>query len=235
MPSYYAIRWDVGAYDEASASIAEVNTLRQPEFHGRAPWFAVQTDGGNSLSIVANQATMNQEVVYANSMGLTGWAFLRYINVDPVLGESALTLFKAVPSKGALKWVSMEQAGTLGTMATYTSLGQRLIAELGLSYYGRVTVASVSRPLLYFFYEPADVGRVGTLANIATQLAWVRSESIAAGHGNPYIVVLYWNLDVLPGVRATLGADAIGAYVPFRPYRYLGPYSDVRAAALDYW
>lgn len=235
MASFYAIRWPVGGYGTTSADVAENNTLRQPEFHGRAPWYAEQTDGGNSLSIVATQATMNQEVAFANSMNLTGWAFLRYINVDPALGEGAVTMFKAVPSKGALKFVSMEQAGTLGTLANYTTLGARLITEMGLPYYGKVTIDSVPRPLLLWFHEPADVSRVGTLANIKTQLDWVRAQAVSAGHGDPYIVVLYWDPAVAHSVKETLAADAISSYVPLRPYTLNGSYNDVRDAAVAHW
>lgn len=235
MASFYAIRWPVGGYGTASADIAENNTLRQPEFHGRAPWYATQTDGGNNLSIVATQATMNQEVAFANAASLTGWAFLRYINVDPALGESAVALFKTVPTKGALKMISMEQAGTLGTMANYTTLGARLITEMALSYYGKVTIASVSRPLLLWFHEPADVSRVGTLANIKTQLDWVRAQAIAGGLGNPYIVVLYWDPTIAASVKTTLGADAISSYVPLRPYALNGTYQNVRDAAMTHW
>ena len=236
MPGYYAIRWPVGGYGKTESDLAENNTLRQPEFHGRAPFYATQTDGGNNLSIVATQTTMNQEIGFANAAGITGWAFLRYLNVSPGLGEGAVALYKASTSKGALKFVSMEQCGSLGSMADYTTLVPRLVAEMGLSYYGRVTIASVSRPLLLFFYEPADLSRVGgSLANLKTQIDLVRSQAVSAGHGNPYIVVCYWSPSIAHAAKTTLAADAISSYVPARPYTYNGPYSEVRTAAQAHW
>jgi hypothetical protein len=235
MPSYYAIRWPVGGYGTTDSDIAENNTLRQPEFHGRAPFFATQTDGGNNLSIIATQATMDQEIGFANAAGITGWAFLRYLNITTGLGEGAVALYKASTSKGALKFTSMEQLGSLGNMSTYTSLVPRLVAEMGLSYYGRVTIGGTSRPLLLLYYEAADIGRVGSLANWKTQIDLVKSQAVSAGHGNPYVVVLHWDPATANSVRTTLAADAISSYVPARPYSYNGPYSDVRTAAMAHW
>jgi hypothetical protein len=236
MPSYYAIRWPVGGYGETPSDIAENNTLRDPAFHGRAPFYATVQDV-NSLAIVGTQGTMDQEIAFANAMGLTGWSFLRYINIDAGgLGETAVARFKASTSKGALKFVSMEQDGSLGSSASYTTLAPRLIAEMGLSYYGRVTVAAVSRPLLLYFYEPSTIAATyGSLAGFKTVLDWVRAEAIAAGRGNPYIVICYWDAVVAASVRTTVAADAISSYVPLRPYDLNGPYASVRTAAQAHW
>lgn len=242
MTDYYAIRWDVGAYDTTPSSVAELNTLRQPEFHGRAPWYATVQDT-NSLAITSTQATMNQEIAFANAAGITGWAFLRYINISsPTLGGDAVTRFQASGVKGPLKYVSMEQNGTLGTTATYHTggLANRLRNEMLQSYYGTVSVGAVTRPLMFYLYDPATLAANYTnLAGLKTVLDYVRAGCIAVGLNTPYIVLLYFDVsggpDDVATIATALGADAIGNYLPFRPYNYNGTYQDVRDAAVAYW
>lgn len=210
MPDFYAIRWDVGAYDTTSASVAELNTLRQPEFHSRAPFFATVQDT-NSLSVTATQATMDQEIGFANAAGLAGWAFLRYVNItSPILGGAALTQFAASAVKGSLKFVSIEQNGTLGTTATHTTLANRLVSEMQLSYYGRVTVATVSRPLMFYLYDAGTLAANYTNdAGLATVLTYVRSRAAFVGLPNPYIVAMF--IDGRTAAAAQATATAIGA------------------------
>ncbi len=239
MPSFYAIRWDVGAYGTDPSSVAEFNTLRQPEFHNRAPFFATVQDT-NSLAITATQATVDQEIGFALAGGLSGWAFLRYINItSPILGGSALTAYTNSAVKGALKFVSIEQNGTLGTTATYNTLAQRLPLEMQLSYYGRVTVAAVSRPLMFYLYDAGTLAANYTNdAGLATVLTFIRTRCAAISVPNPYIVAMFIDGRTAAAAQATataIGADAITTYLPIRPYNLDGAYSDLRTAALGEW
>jgi hypothetical protein len=239
MPSFYAIRWDVGAYDTTPASVAELNTLRQPEFHNRAPFFATVQET-NSLAVTATQATMNQEIAFALAGGLTGWAYLRYDNItSPVLGGTALSLFVSSTSKGALKFVSIEQNGTLGTSATYTGLVNRLRNEMGQAWYGTVTVAGTVRPLMFYLYDAGTLAANYTNdAGLKTVLDFLRAQCIAIGLNTPYIVAMFIDGRTAAAAQATataIGADAITTYLPIRPYNLDGAYSDLRTAALGEW
>lgn len=215
MPGIFgAIRWDVGnGYGISGADGQELWATRNPEYHGRAPWYA-QVVNTNDLSVVGTQATMDAEIAFALTGGLSYWAFLRYQNRSTGLGAGALAAYQASTARGALKWVSMEQPGTFGGPSDYITQIPRLVTEMAQAHYQRVTVASVSRPLL-MIYDAGDViARFGTNAAFATAIAEIRTQSIAAGVGNPYIVWLAANLTAsgLAALLTTFGCDAISAY-----------------------
>lgn len=202
-----ATRWDAyfsntpgdSAYENACA-------LSDPAYQWRAPFFAEQI-APVRIQWNYSQASMDQEIAAANAGLVNCWAFLRYNPIDTSPMGRGLELYKSSTAKGALKWCSMDQTNTLGTTAAHSVPVARLVNEMIQPYYQTV---GANRPLMFLYYAESEITTYwgGSLANLKTCLDQIRTDVQAAGRGNPYIVLLYWN----NATRISLGADAIGAY-----------------------
>lgn len=229
-----AIRWDIGYYGTGGTSDEhEANSLRNRDFHGRAPFWAT-VRAANSLDVAATQATMDQEIAFANQGKVAYWAVLRYANLVAGAADGGLALYQSSASKGALKWASMEQVGTFGNQSNHAARIGRLVAEMGQAHYQRVMA---NRPLLFLYYEPGGLNNHfgGSLPALKTAIDAIRADAQAAGNGNPYVVLCYTGDGTAEPVRSALGLDAHTRYISTIPAQLDAPYPVLAAAAAADW
>lgn len=227
-----AIRWDVGGYDVNPEDIAENNTLSNTEYHYRAPFYAT-IRAINSINITATQQTMDQEIAFAISGGLSYWAVLRYCVINPGNADAGLALYQSSSARGGLKWASIEQVGTFGTFASYPANIGRLITEMQQSHYQKVLSG---RPLLYLYYGDSAVAtHFGSIANLRIALDAIRGGAVTAGLPNPYIVLMPTSLTGADALRVSLGCDAISFYITTLPDELNATYASLRAKVVGFW
>jgi hypothetical protein len=237
MATLGAIRWDIGGYNTTSSDIGENNTLRNPLYHGRAPFYAT-VKNTNSLDIVATQATMDQEIAFALAGGLSYWAVLRYINLSPGNVDRGLDLYQSSTARGALKWCSIEQIGNFGGVFGGTPTWQnyigRVISEAQQSHYFKV---QSNRPLIYLYYDAPSLNTWfgGSLTDLKSALDAIRSGIVSAGLGTPYIAMMGGNQASDNTTRVTLGLDALTAYVTNLPATRNAAYTELDSTAQAFW
>ena len=92
-----------------------------------------------------------------------------------------------------------------------------------------------NRPLIYFLPEGGDfLGRLDNLRWLQDALKQIRSQVMAAGKGNPYMVVMHFNPAEARRFISEIGFDAISAYAVQRS-RQAGTYGALAAEVRDYW
>lgn len=207
-PIVGAIRWD--AWQEDGSVNAQVEaTLGPGEYHDRIPFFGEVT-GPDSVSIRGNsQAIMDQEIAYAANAGLDYWAFVAYPMQYNM--SNGLELYLNSSQKSRINFCLDVQAGRLAT-DPFADWEARMLSSFADSSYQKVMS---DRPLLYVFNASALVtanGNFTTWAQAKAAFDGLRTASITAGTGDPYIVVQGWNPTTDKQTMLDLGADAIGRY-----------------------
>lgn len=234
--TFCAIRWD--AYYSAAVGAPAVATLAglsDPDYQSRAPFFATQR-GTGLLRYDYTQATMDQEITAALAGNVKCWAFLRYITreVSEPGMENGLALYQSSTNRGAMKWASMDQSNTLGSTGAYATQVARLVAEMGQAHYQTV---GANRPLFFLYNLASDLAARwgGSNANLKTALDAIRSGAIAAGRGNPYIVLVNSGATSSATIKTALGCDAISDYAGPVPDTLGAAYSTLDTAVQAYW
>lgn len=97
-----AIRWDGNAgFEENEVGAEEERILSPSRWENRVPFFAERTPSGGIHIRENSQEIMDQQIAYANDVGLDYWAFCHY-DPDSYLSD-ARKLFENSISKGRLK------------------------------------------------------------------------------------------------------------------------------------
>jgi hypothetical protein len=175
---------------------------------------------------------MEQEIDFAAAGGLSYWAFLRYNS--PSSMTMGLDLYHQASNKTDVKWCSIEGTNTLGGTSGYIVQSARLVAEMQQPNYQ--TVLS-GRPLMYIYYDAAQIASwwSGNITNFRTAVDRIRSDAVAAGLPNPYIVIAEGGGTAANTIRVALGGDAITNYTTRIPDSLAQPFSVLNAATLAYW
>jgi hypothetical protein len=225
-PVVGAIRWD--AWQDDGRVNAEVERTLGPEkWHSRLPFFARVT-GSDQVSIRGNsQAIMDQEIAYAVQAGLDYWAFVTYsLNAGM---SNGLKLYLNSSRKGQIKFCLI-----IGSPSVLLDR-LRLVMSFQDRSYQKV---QGNRPLLYFFQAQRLVGpdkAFATWEEAKAAFDALRADSIAAGTGNPYIVIQGWSTSKDKQFMLRLGADAIGAYAVGGGSTSGSPYSSLADSARSRW
>jgi len=225
-PVVGAIRWD--AWQDDGRVNAEVErTLGPQKWHSRLPFFAKVT-GPDQVSIRGNsQAVMDQEIAYAVQAGLDYWAFVSY---SPSSGMSnGLKLYLNSSHKSQIDFCLI-----IGSPSILLDRS-RLVMSFQDSSYQKVLG---NRPLLYFFQAQRLVGpdkAFATWEEAKAAFDALRADAMAAGAGNPYIVIQGWSASKDKQFMLNLGADAVGAYAVAGGSTAGSPYSSLADSARSKW
>jgi hypothetical protein len=223
-----AIRWDpwYEPKDDGERAVVE-RTLGPDAFRGRAPSCAM-ANGRDGVTFQAcdTQARMDAEIGAAHQAGLDYWAYCWYGATSPM--QEAWRLHQSSSTRRDMNWCLLFSSYHLfetevGSLASMHALDAYLAQE----NYQRVSVAGLSRPLVYLL----DNGKGED--GIAQAVAACRTACSAAGRGNPYIVLL-GRPSMQAGSIAATGADAVGAYAFGRPADR-SPYAALAEAGQAHW
>lgn len=190
------------------------------QWHYRLPFYGQEISPNEVKVRSDDQATMDQEIAYADAAGLDYWAFCYYgvSNSDPIKFhdpvkyaglKNGLTLFRSSTNKKSMKYclilvnpapTSLTQWQTdLNNMETYLT-DPAYMKVLG------------NRPLIYIFPLQDMRNSLGSTATTQQAISMLRQRSIDIGAGNPYIVTMSGDANAAKKDVNELSVDAISSY-----------------------
>jgi hypothetical protein len=195
-----AIRWDGNTGDTPTFGWANGNYVGQQveralgpnQYHFRLPFFGVETGTDTAQARELTQAVMDRDIIYATTAGIDYWAFVFYPDGSGM--DTARNLYSSSPYKSYVNYCFVA-SGQMPT--TYFST---LVTKFAESTYQKVLG---NRPLLYIF---------GTGVYSASDITSLRNQTVAAGMGTPYIVVMTFSASAASTEATNIGADAISSY-----------------------
>lgn len=213
-----AIRWDAW-YTNGPSDPAHYTAiaLSPPQFHNLAPLHAKFDSTGN-IEWTPSQATFDAEIRAAQGAGLC-WAYLMYGKNNVIdLNDSlmrGLVFHRSSSIKSQVDYALMTTTSLIGRPGQYADSSKATVDLMQDSNYQHVSVGGASRPLLFLFYEAADLAKIfaGSLVTMKQSIDAIRQSSVQRGLGNPYIVVVLGPAKTAEAIRVALGADAISDYV----------------------
>jgi len=126
-----------------------------------------------------------------------------------------LNFHRSSSIKNETKYTMMLTTGVIGRAHDFVDATTFAASFLNDANYQFVTIDEVKRPLVFLYYDEADIRTAfaNCMAAAREALDDLRSRSIKEGTGNPYIVVLFAPAARAEEIRRQLGADAISEYV----------------------
>lgn len=235
--SHGVIRWDAW-YGNTAATPAfytarTYDTITPVNYQAKAPLHLNQ--GTSPVTWADSQSTFDNEITVAKNGGIDYFAYFRY---DPVVSggiyasmNTAYNYHLSSSIGNQVGAVMIRQANDLGTTGSFaTQVANCVTIMQGSKYY-----LQNGRPLMYVWVDSADIAGYwsGSFANLATCIASIRSQAIAGGLANPWIVSM--GAGAPTTTTASLGVDAC--------CNYLGPivaglpstYADFDANIRTYW
>ncbi|GEM_PF-446221 len=213
-PKLGAIRWDAWTGTNNSVGIQVERSLSPNQFHFRVPFYGEVHDTDSVTIDATQQIIMDQEIQYAKHAGLDYWAFLWYPSSSGL--DESRRLYYSSAYKSLIDYCLIIESSRLNAQIPVDSV----VAEFADPSYVRVLG---NRPLLYFF---------GSWALTLSEINELRTKSIAAGQGDPYIVLFLQGAPI--SVVDDLNLDALSRYVT----GWVGdgaPYSTVAATDVQQW
>ncbi|WP_319586102.1 glycoside hydrolase family 99-like domain-containing protein [uncultured Desulfobulbus sp.] len=230
-PSVGAIRWD-GWFAGSSWQ----KNLQSKEWQNRLPFYTKTGADGIITVIEDSQEVMDKEIVYASRAGIDYWAFCYYHPKSWSEADSynyGWKRYLASKYKSKLNFCLLLQWGHLGPKDEWDETIKRFISMFKEPTYQRV---SNGRPLIYFFNWDYMEKQFGSIPDARKAIDELRTASLKAGTGNPYIVAQVFAAADGTKYIDELGFDAIGAYsAPMGNEHREYSYSELADSNKWYW
>ena len=222
------IRWDY--WYEGSPTIQKLATedWRTSEWYYRIPSFTNTLDDGSVTVHGDAQETIDQEIVHAKNGGIDYFIFHYYhpldwygAPADPDMPEGVNFSYEnylVSPYRSLVNYALMVGVSNLGPLADWEETVDFYVENFQRPNYERV---AGTRPILYMPFMDWWEGLWGGTEAAREKIDLIRSEAIAAGLGNPYIVLMSFYPDDVehtagaPSSRDlfdAMGFDAISTY-----------------------
>ena len=198
------IRWDAFCGGDNTTN-PELKSLSPSKYHDRVPFF-LKIESENKVSGSENdQEIIDRQIEYAKSGGMDYWAFVTPPEMNPDGAEYyALDKYLKSNKKAGLQFCVI--------MHKYRDSGwEGRVREL-VKLFKEPSYVKVlgNRPLAYIFSISDMEKRYGD--DTGKRLDMLMNESIAAGLGRPYVVLMNADADMV----RKYGADALSAYANSR-------------------
>lgn len=228
-----AIRWDAW-YSNFSSALSAQQALGPAIYQSRAP-INCSPLSTYQITCPSSQSTIDAEITAAVSGGLKYWAFNQYAAGSSLI--TAWNLYQTSSLKNNINWCWITTLQSMGTTGNFTATNAAFVAQFGQSNYQKVTVTTASRPVLYMSVSGTDLTNLfgGSLVNVAAMITDLRAQTVAAGLGTPYIIVMGGVPATSASTMTSIGADAIGAYTPTVAPVLNGSYPQLDTAAQAFW
>ena len=230
-PVIGAIRWD-GWFEDNTWQ----RNIDDPKWQYRLPFYAERKEDGTVRVVDDTQAIMDQEIAYASAGGLDYWAFCYYHPKSWPEADKYNHSWKrylASEKRKDLNFCLLLQGGQhMGPAEEWPETVARFVRFFKEPGYQRVCDG---RPILYIFYCEHLLPHFGGMEAAREAFALLRSESVKAGAGDPYIVAQLW-LHMLeePYVKE-LGFDAVSAYSAHGDSKPNLPHARLIEINREYW
>lgn len=195
--------------------------LSRASLQSKAPWYCTSAHA-NKLYCIQTQAQMDKEIQLAATF-LNYWAFFWYgaasgnVSAGSPDLQRAWDLYQASAYNTTLKWSLNMQLRYLGANPWSDTAGWQANVDTIVTHMGQSTYQKVGgRPLLFLWWLDADVTTyfAGSQANLATAIAYLRTQAATAGVGDPYVVVQRngKSQSSIDAIVTAIGADVLGEY-----------------------
>ncbi len=221
-----AIRWDGWFGTPNAVGRAVHDTLADPKWHHRLPFFAeIAADGVHIDG--SSQATVDREIAFAASAGLNYWAFVTYAADDPL--SLGLERYLSSRARSQLQFCLVTEFSRWRN-PKFVERVEHLIAEPGYQ-----TVLG-HRPLLYLgFLDSAAMEKFpGGQAGFVRTLEAFRANLQRRGLARPYMVIMDWNADEAARWARGLDCDAVSSYATGQEQRTIH-YARLARNAERFW
>ena len=217
-----AIRWDAWySWTQGGLSEGVQKQFSVAGMQSRAPWFA-QVASPYQLKAIGTQANIDTECQMAATAGIDYWAFDCYQPGNAFAFAStemsqAWTYYQASPNKNLTKWCWMTFPQHWSSATFADNSWQPFLATIATQHCTQSNYQKVmgNRPLVFIFHVNSTVNT----SQMATAVAYFRSQCTGAGLGTPYMVMANDgdSTAALLAARATAcGLDAVSNYgAPF--------------------
>jgi hypothetical protein len=229
-PVVGAIRWDAWYAPDSAVTQAVARSLAPPQYRWRRPFFAAEQPGEALRMPALSQGLIDLEITQARYAGLDYWAFVAYPSASPM--AAPLRHYLASARRGPLRFCTFTELSAWGRREAPSPLPEEHIALMRHDAWQRV---GNGRPLYYLGFVSAPLAQQhwGGRDGLRDAIAGFRRRAIAAGAGDPYLVVAVTPRDDTE-FAASLGADAVGAYA-IADGHARGSYADLVRTAEDGW
>jgi len=235
-PLIGAIRWDAWTHWAGETGWGGYEKCLGPEqWHYRLPFYAKVVSDKDVEIRADTREVMDEEIAYAAAGGLDYWAFGWY---HPRGWEHAdnmtksFDLYLASEHRSDIAYCLILFGGPhLGPKDQWPATVDYLVERFREPNYVKVLG---NRPLVYWFSMEEFVPYWGGEEAATASLDLLRERSVAAGLGDPYMVLMCFWPPQGAELLGTLGLDALSAYAnpPGNDNREL-PYAD--CVALNRW
>jgi len=238
-PLIGTIRWDAWHRPRTASEpggpggpvVAMVRSLAPQRYHWRLPFFAAVVSDSEVRIDGYTQAIVDREIAYAQAGGIDYWAFLLY--EEGTAMSDGLRFYLASPRRQDVRFCAIASPNTFGNAQQFRQRMQRVVALISEPSYQTVVDG---RPLLYLFdVSDAWLDAWGGAAGARALFDDLRAAVRAAGHGNPYIVVMDFSAAHGKRVADTVGAEALSSYATPGAVGSGAPYRDLARAAAAFW
>ncbi len=229
LPLVGAIRWDAWIGDDYGVGRAVHKALGPAHWHHRLPYFGYALSSTQVVVQSISPYEEDRQNAFAHAAGLDYWAFVMYGTNDPMT-RFGIDLYLQSPWRDAIRFCMINQGQT---PASWPAFQARMLDYFGMPNHVRV---ANGRPLFYLF-NPASMVQPGYFASWADAKAafdGLRAASLAAGHGNPYLVAMDFSAATANTYRQNLGFDAISAYALQGGHSH-APFATLAAYAQNWW
>jgi len=211
--------------------MAMMRSLAPQRYHGRLP-FSASVVAANEVRIGGyTQDILDREIGFAKAGGIDYWAFLLYDEGSPM--SDGLAFYLASARKQDLRFCAIASPNTFGSAQQFSQRLPRVVKLIGEPSYQTVLDG---RPLLYLFdVSDAWLQAWGGDANARVLFDGLRAAVQAAGHGNPYLVVMDFSAVHGKRVADSVGAQALSSYATPGPVGAGLPYADLARHAAAFW
>jgi len=202
-----ALRWDAWYAPGSEPTVAVERSLAPPQYQWRSPFFAYHAAGNEMLLPALTPGLLQLEIEQAAYAGLDFWAFVAYPHESPMSVALNQYLAKPRPSIRFCLFTALEYWGTVNAPSP-------LIEEhVALMRHDSYVRTGDGRPVYFLGFVTAAKAdeRWRGLSGLRAGIDAFRSRAMAAGAGNPYVVLCGAPRNVV-GMVGVLSPDAVGAY-----------------------
>ena len=205
-------------------------SLSPRQYQHRAPFFAKAVSEDEVRIDGYTQAIVDREIAYAKGI-LDYWAFLLYEEGNSM--SQGLDLYLSSEHKQDMPFCAIASPNTFGNADMFRDRMQRIVRLVTEPSYLKV---AGGRPLLYVFRVNEDwLNAWGGAESARALFEELRAAIRAAGHENPYLVIMNDTAESGKDMLDVLGAEAITAYARSAGGVDGAPYADLTACARAFW
>jgi len=244
------IKWDAWYNNTETVTRQFHEQLSPARWQFRAPWFC-EVLGPDRITCNGQQTHVDLELQAAANAGIKAFAYVWYGGDATGAGMSASLfrgwqLHQSSAHKDLTKWCGYAGMERFGYNPWSNTAGWQANCNIwAQDYFKRSNYLKIGgRPVLFILNAQSQLNShfAGSSANSVTSFNYLRSQSVASGAGNPYIITMgslsNFTVDSPSAGLAWVTGDAISSYVASSVLSYPKlpqPFVDLTTKNAQYW